>query len=240
MAYKDIEFPKPSKSAYAERVTRPEIDNLVYMPIPGPEGPRGPKGDIGPVGPQGPKGDKGESGRDGKDGKNGANGKDGLSYMPKSQQYPGWSSYYNKSDEIVRLGVDKGNDGWVKLFIDSGSIVSNEEFLPKNTASLYNSVSRRINLKPLKLGARIDIIYDLEITTLSNNTELSFRSIFPNSETQIVSYLGSLKYQYAYDLSVSHTIFLNKEQDRISGIVPEIRSDLDCFAKLKSIHVSVS
>ena len=87
---------------------------------------------------------------------------------------------------------------------------------------------------------KIDIVYGLEITTFGNNTELSLRSYFPNSETEIVSYIGNFKYQYTYETSVTQTIFLNAERDRISGFVPQLRSDLDCVARLKYLQIYVS
>lgn len=237
-----MDFPVGKKTNYASKVQEsqsptPEISNLVYMPVPGPEGPRGQKGDLGPAGPQGPKGDKGDSGKNGKDGKD---GKDGISFMPKSQQNPGWASYFNKSEDVIRLGADKGEDGWVPMFIGADSVSSNENYLPEDVAALYNATSRRLNLKPLNIGARIDITYGIEITTFGNNTEVSLRSFFPNSKKEQVSYIGSLKYQYTYEMNVSQTVFLTSEQDKISGILPQLRSDLDCIARLKSIEIYVS
>lgn len=234
-----MDFPVSKKTNYAAKVQEsqspiPEISNLVYMPVPGPEGPRGSKGDVGPAGPAGPKGEKGEPGRDGK------NGKDGISFVSTSGQEAGWAEYKNKSEDVVRLGADKGEDGWVSVYIDSESVKSNEKYLPKGVNGLYNAVSRRANLKPLKLGSKIDVTYSFEITTFGNNTEMSLRSYFPNSKTEVISYIGSLKYQYTYDMSISQTIFLLNEQDKISGFVPQLRSDLDCIAKLKSIQIYVS
>lgn len=242
MASKNMDFPVSKKTNYAAKVQEsqspiPEMSNLVYMPVPGPEGPKGPKGEVGPAGPQGPKGEKGDPGKDGKDGKH---GKDGVSFISTSGQEVGWAEYKNKSEDVVRLGADKGEDGWVSLYIDSESAKSNEKYLPKGVNGLYNPTSRRINLKPLQLGTKVDIIYSFEITTFGNNTEISLRSYFPNSKSEIISYIGNLKYQYTYEMSISQTIFLSNEQDKISGFVPQLRSDLDCIAKLKSMQIYVS
>jgi hypothetical protein len=240
-----MDFPSNKKANYASRVQASQTvskneSNFIHMPVPGPEGPRGPKGELGPPGPKGEKGEPGKPGKNGIDGKNGINGKDGKSFFSSSGQQPGWAAYYNTSDNNVRLGAEKGEDGWVSMFIDSNSFESVEEYLPKGIPSLYNLNSRRINLKPLNLGTRVEVFYTFQIQTFGSNTELSIRSLFPNSKTEVVSYIGNLKYQYVYEMCVSQSIFLHKEQDRISGILPQLRADLDCLASMKSIHIYVS
>lgn len=245
---KSMDFPGRKKSNYAARVQQsPEqatdIPNVVYMPVPGPEGPRGQKGEQGPIGPrgeQGLKGDPGKPGKDGKDGKDGKPGKDGESYISASKQLPGWAAYYTTKDVEVRLGATKGDDGWVNISIHPDNIESNEQFLPKKVTSLYNSSSRKINLKSLNIGSKVDITYSIQINTFGPNTELSLRSLFSNSGNQVITYIGNLKYQYEYEMSVTQTIYIENEQDRISGIVAQLRSDLDCLATLKSIHIYVS
>jgi len=239
VASKNMDFPSSKKAGYASKVQQSqppvnEISNLVYMPVPGPEGTSGPKGDVGKQGPSGPKGDRGESGKDGK------NGNDGKSLQTASGQAPGWASYLNLSDTAVRLGADKGDDGWVTFFVEPNPKTTNEKYLPESVTSLYSATARRLNFKPLNLGAKIEIVYSFEIETFGNNTELWLRTFFPNSKSETVSYIGSLKYQYSYGMSVSQTIFLGKDSDRISGAIPQLRSDLDCIVNIKSIHISVS
>ena len=234
-----MDFPSNKKSNYASKVQAAqapssEISNLVYMPVPGPEGPRGPKGEIGPAGLAGPKGDRGDAGKDGK------NGQDGKSFETASGQQHGWAVYRNSSDQVIRLGADKGDDGWVNFYLEADSKNTNEKFLPQKVTSLYNAAARRLNFKPLNLGAKIELVYSFEVETFGNNTELWLRTYFPNSKEEMVSYIGSLKYQYAYEMSVSQTVFLDKDSNRISGAVPQLRSDLDCIVRVKSIHISVS
>lgn len=234
-----MDFPSNKKTDYASKVQAAqapaaEISNLVYMPVPGPEGPRGPKGESGPAGPSGPKGDKGDSGKDGK------NGKDGKSFSSVSGQEPGWAFYGNEEQPAIRLGANRGDDGWVSFYVDAKSKATNEKYLPKSITSLYNTAARRLNFKPLNLGSRIEVIYTFEVETFGNNTELWLRTLFPNSNEEMVSYIGSLKYQYPYEMSVTQTVFLDKESNKISGAVPQLRSDLDCIVKIKSIHISVS
>jgi hypothetical protein len=85
---KNVDFPFPSnseKKKYAAKVEESrtsdilplELQNVVYLPVPGPEGPRGPKGEQGPAGETGPKGVTGAAGKPGKDGANGQDGKPG-------------------------------------------------------------------------------------------------------------------------------------------------------------------
>ena len=237
-----MDFPSNKKSNYASKVKQqqgpaPEVSNLVYMPVPGPAGPQGPKGEVGQKGQTGPAGAKGDTGAPGKDGKN---GKDGKSYQAVSGQNPGWGYYENSSNSLTRLGADKGDDGWVNVNIQELSKNTNEKYLPKDSVGLYSDVAKRINLKPLAIGSKIDISYKIYVSTFGNNTELWLRSLFPGSKKDTTTFIGNLKYQYDYEFSVNQTLYLEKESDRISGIVLQMRSDLDCAVRVKSLHISVS
>jgi hypothetical protein len=239
---KNMEFPSNKKSNYASKVKQqqgptPEVSNLVYMPVPGPAGPQGPKGEPGQRGQTGPAGAKGDTGASGKDGKN---GKDGKSYQAVSGQNPGWGYYENATDKLVRLGADKGDDGWVTVSIGELGKNTNEKYLPKDSVGLYSSVAKRINLKPLSLGSRIDISYKIYVSTFGNNTELWLRSLLQGSQSNVTTFIGNLKYQYDYEFVVNQTIYLEKESDRVSGISLQMRSDLDCAVKIQSLHISVS
>jgi hypothetical protein len=239
-----MDFPTVSKKNYAAKVEEsrssesvaPEIPNVVYLPIAGPEGPRGQKGDTGPKGDQGPKGERGAPGKDGKDGKP---GKDGASSFPVYGQKSGWAMYVNQNNNMSRLGADRGEDGWVALSINDLSDASVEDYLPENGVSLYSTEFKRINLKNLKIGSQVQITYGFEITTLSSNTEVWCRSVLPGSGMSSTSLVGNLKYEYVYDFSVTHNIVLTNEGDRISGVIPQVRTDNDCLGILKSIYVSV-
>jgi hypothetical protein len=112
-------------------------------------------------------------------------------------------------------------------------------YLPENGVALYNPETKRINFKGLKIGTQVQITYGFSVETFSSNTEVWFRSFCPNSLADTTSFVGLFKYQHTYDLSVTHNIFLDKEEDKISGIVPQIRTDLDALAKLKTLHISV-
>ena len=52
--------------------------------------------------------------------------------------------------------------------------------------------------------------------------------------------MGVLKYQYTYEMSVTQAVFIENESDKTSGAVPQLRTDMDALARLKSIHISVS
>lgn len=241
-----MEFPSGKKNNYADKVkestSTPENN---FIAVPGPAGPtgkqgqKGEKGDKGDIGLQGPPGPQGPAGKDGKPGKDGRNGKDGATYLPIYGQNAGWAVYYPEKEKTVKTGASAGEDGWVSLSISSFGKETNNAYLPEDGVDLYNSHSKRINLKSLKLGTQIVISYALEVETFHSNTEVWIRSLFPNSENGVTSFAASLKYQHSYDISVEQTIFLNSEEDRISGIVPQIRTDYDAVVKLKYIYISV-
>jgi hypothetical protein len=183
----------------------------------------------GAQGPQGERGPKGETGKPGKDGK---------SLLTTYSQSPGWGSYSDKKESVVKLGASRGSNGWVDLFI-SREQTAESKYLPEKGVALYNPESRKINLRGLNVGSQIEITYSFRVETFHSNTEVWFRSFFPNTLADTTSFVGLFKYQHTYDLSVTHSIFINKEEDKISGIVPQIRTDLDASANLKTIYISV-
>jgi hypothetical protein len=235
-----MDFPVNKKAGYAAQVQQAQLQPAdvsgLYLPIPGPQGPQGPKGEPGT---RGKDGEPGKPGKPGERGPQGLPGKDGKSYMPKYGQAAGWALYEDLNGKTFKLGFSNGVDGWVSVFLDPKSLVLHEKYLPEGEISLYNSNSRKINLRHLNLGSQVKITYTFEVTTFHNNTEVWFRSLFPGSEESITSFVANLKYQYTYELSVTHNLFIKTEQDRSSGIIPQIRSDLDSVGKLKNIYVSV-
>jgi hypothetical protein len=240
---KNMEFPSSKKGNYADKVKElGSITDNSFIAVPGPEGPpgkQGPKGEKGDPGLQGPPGPQGIAGKDGKPGKDGRHGKDGETYLPVYKQNAGWAIYYPEKEKIVKTGVTSGVDGWVNLSISSLGEKTNNSNLPKNGVDLYNINSRRVNLKSLKVGSQLVISYGLEVETFHSNTEVWVKSLFPNSGNGVTTFGASLKYQHIYDFSVEHTVFTNSEEDRISGIVPQIRTDFDAVVKLKYIYISV-
>jgi hypothetical protein len=238
---KSMDFPASSKKKkYSENIPSDNsliIDPQMYIAVPGPQGepgPRGPKGDSGLRGEQGPKGDKGDPGKDGRD------GKDGISIMSPSMQSIGWGLYDNLDKRYFRLGANNGDDGWVTFFVDAKGKNTNELFLPKDSVGLWNPETRKINFKTLKIGSIITVRYNIELSTFSNNTEVWFRTLSKNIDTCPTTYLGTLKYQFDYDLSMQHTLFLEDKEMQISGGIPQIRTDHDASMIVKSIHISVS
>lgn len=236
---KNMDFPTSNK-AYSSKVDQLQSSQqLTFLPVPGPIGETGKQGPQGIQGIQGEQGPKGSKGDPGKNGINGKDGQDGKSYFPIYEQNAGWANYKNKSDKQFKLGADEGDDGWVSMFIDPKDQESIEDYLPENSVSLYNANNRRINLKGLKLGSQIQISYSFEVTTFSANTEIWARSLFVNSENSVSSFVANLKYDYTYELSVTHNMFLTSETDRINGIVPQLRSDNIAIAKVKFFYISV-
>jgi hypothetical protein len=235
-----MDFPVNKRTGYAAQVQQAQMQpvdpGFAYLPVPGPPGP------IGPKGQQGPPGKDGEPGKDGKTGDRGPQGlpgKDGKSYFPVYNQHAGWASYSNINNKDFKLGISQGTEGWVDMYLEPNGLRSIEKYLPEGNISLYNPSSRRINLKHLELGSQVQIAYSFEVTTFYNNTEVWCRSTFPKNDSSITSFVANLKYQYTYELYCVHSLTVNSEKDKVSGIVPQIMSDLDAIAKLKNIYVSV-
>ena len=115
----------------------------------------------------------------------------------------------------------------------------NEEFLPEDCVSLYNVTSRMLNFKGLKVGSIVKVTYNFELSTFVNNTELWVRTDFKDLGFCPTKFVGSFKYQYTYDLSVDQEFFIENKLMWGSGGTPQIRTDFDASAKLKSIYISV-
>jgi hypothetical protein len=132
---KSMDFPSSKKSSYAAQVVETQNTNtdvlINYVPVPGPMGPQGPAGVPGPQGPAG------KDGIQGPKGERGTPGKDGLSSLSSSGQQAGWGSYFNQNRKEIRLGADKGEDGWVSVWVDSKGSNTNEKYLPQGCASLW-------------------------------------------------------------------------------------------------------
>jgi hypothetical protein len=239
-----MDFPSSSKKRkYSDNVDQSSnFQELAtaYVAVPGPQGERGiqgPKGESGPQGPLGPKGDKGDPGKDGRDGKD---GKDGINILSPSMQNIGWALYDNLERKPVRTGASKGQDGWVNIFVDAEGKQTIENFLPRESVALWNPNTRKINFRTVNIGAIVTICYNLEISTLSNNTEAWIRTFIEGSENYPTTYIGLLKYQYDYEMTVSHTVFVDSKRSQGSGGMPQIRTDNDSSVILKSIHIQVS
>jgi hypothetical protein len=237
-ASKSMDFPNAKKSSYAAQVEQNQNvyqeNTLSFLPVPGPQGPVGPSGRDGKDGKEGSQGPEGKIGPMGPAGPSGQNGKSSLS---SSGQQAGWASYLNNSLSDIRLGATRGVDGWVSLYMASEK--NNEQFLPKDTVSLWNSHSRMLNFKGLKIGSQVFVTYNLELTTFTANTEVWLRTFFPAHEQEIAQLVGSFKYQNVYDISVTQQIFIENQQIWGNGGVPQIRTDFDASVIFKSVYVSV-
>jgi hypothetical protein len=231
----------PQKKKYSDTVK--EIINTEYVAVPGMQGE---KGDIGPIGPQGErglKGDKGDTGKQGPQGPQGERGEPGRAgdgYDSPSGQYPGWAYYANKDTQEYRVGPERGEDGWVSFFLNIDESKTIETYLPNKSVSLLNPVASKINLKTLKLGAKVDVRYDFSLETYSSNTEVWIRTLLRDEEASPIGYVGLLKYQYSYELSYCQTIFVNSEKNKNYGGQPQIRTDNEGSVILKGIYISVS
>jgi len=240
-ASKSMDFPGAKKSSYAAQVEQSQTsahqeNTLSFLPVPGPVGPQGPPGRDGkdglpgPAGPEGQKGPKGEKGQ---------SGQNGLSSLSSSGQQAGWASYTNTIDKPIKLGISQGDDGWVTLILDTKDKYQNETYLPKDCTSLWNSHQRALNFHGIKEGSQIFVTYNFELTTHSSNTEVWLRTYFANNDQEFVNFVGSLKYQNTYNLSVTQNIFIENQSMWGNGAVPQIRTDFDASVILNSVYVSV-
>jgi hypothetical protein len=238
---KSMDFPGAKKSSYAAQVEQsqasPIADNsLSFLPVPGPVGPQGPAGRDGKDGKPGPEGPEGKPGQKGD---RGFPGKDGLSSLSSSGQQAGWASYTNTIEKPTKLGVSQGNDGWVTLLLDTKDKSQNETYLPKGCTSLWNSHQRALNFHGINEGSQVFITYNFELTTYTANTEVWLRTYFANKDQEFVQFVGSLKYQNVYNLSVTQNIFIEDNSMWLNGAVPQLRTDFDASVILNSIYVSV-
>ena len=241
----NMEPPQPlKKKNYLDAVKSsiPQELEKQYIAVPGLQGERGepgPKGDAGDRGPEGPQGPKGDQGKAGPQGERGEPGKSGQSYDSASGQYPGWAYYKNESNKITLLGPQRGDDGWVSINFSPNKETSNEEYLMRNSGELWMSDLGVFNFKGLKLGAKVDIRYDFTINTESNYTELWIRTFNEKYSKSPISYVANLKYQYAYDMSFSQTLYIDDQRIKSHGARPQARADSESSFLLKGIYISV-
>jgi len=236
---KSMDFPKKKK--YLETIQEVKTTEYIAVPgITGEKGDTGPQGLPGPQGPKGDKGDRGDIGKQGPQGERGEPGKAGDGYDSPSGQYPGWAYYSNKSIQTYRAGPERGDDGWVNFFLDIDESKTIESYLPNRSVSLLNETARNINLKTLKVGAKVDIRYDFSLETYVPNTEVWIRTLLREEEVSPIGYVGLLKYQYSYDISHCQTIFINSDKIKNYGGQPQIRTDNESSFILKGIYILVS
>lgn len=239
---KSMDFPNSAKKRkYSDNLedsaNEQEQGLIQFVAVPGPQGERGPKGDKGDKGDRGETGPKGEQGPTGK---NGIDGKDGRSLLSPSEQNIGWACYDNKNKKIIRTGASVGDDGWVRIGVDGLGSKTDERFLPNGSKSLWLAEAQKINFRTLNIGAILKIRYDVQLTTYSNNTEVWFRTYIANNEQYPTTYVGALKYQFDYDLSLEHTLFLTDGSMQASAAIPQIRTDNSSDLIVKSIYISIS
>ncbi len=234
---KSMDFPGSKKSSYAAQVVETKTlgsDQLInYVPVPGPMGLKGEQGHPGTPGPAG------KDGIQGPKGERGLPGKDGESSLSSSGQQAGWASYFNLNKKPIKLGVNHGEDGWVKVWVDCKGSNTNQKYLPQECTSLWNAEQRMLNFHGLKVGSQVFVTYNFELTTESNNTEVWMRTFFPKSSTEISQFVASLKYQYVYNMYVTQHFFIEDSLMWNSGAVPQIRADYDSSVIMNSIYVSV-
>jgi len=245
---KSMDFPGAQKSSYAAQVqqTQPGAsqDNVLsFLPVPGPVGPQGPSGRDGKDGKPGPEGKQGAEGKQGPKGEKGNTGnpgKDGVSSLSSSGQQAGWAYYETSDSKPFKTGISSGEDGWVNLFLYKLNNNTNEDFLPKDTGSLWNTETRRLMLNSLKLGSNVVVRYDFNILTFNNNTEVWIKTLFPNAGKEVVSYAGQFKYQYEYNFSVTQNFSIESTKFQNTGAIPQIRTDYDAMVNLLGVYIYVS
>jgi hypothetical protein len=240
---KSMDFPNVSKKKkYSEAIQGTQELNTQYIAVPGIQGEKGEigsKGEQGNQGPVGPKGDKGDRGPEGPQGQRGEPGKGAEGYDSVSGQYPGWAYYKNKNLGEVRLGPERGDDGWVSIEFVKNENKSNEIYIPKGSNSLWNDEAKNFNFKTLKLGAKVDVRYDFTLTTYMNNTEVWARLFVPDYDNSPIGYVSTLKYQYSYDMSYNQTIYVDAQRIRTLGGAIQFRADNESNIVINGIYIAV-
>ena len=240
---KSMDFPDVSKKKkYSEAIQKTQESGTQYIAVPGIQGEKGEtgtKGEKGDQGPIGPKGDKGDRGPEGPQGQRGEPGKGAEGYDSVSSQYPGWTYYKNKNLVEVRLGPERGDDGWVSIEFVKDKNKSNEIYIPKGSNSLWNDEAKNFNFKTLKLGAKVDVRYDFTLTTYMNNTEVWARLFVPDYDNSPIGYVSTLKYQYSYDMSYNQTIYVDAQRIRTLGGAIQFRADNESNIVLNGIYIAV-
>ena len=241
---KNMDAPKTRYAEAVKSTKNVEANNTEYIAVPGIQGEKGEVGLQGPAGPEGPRGERGIPGKDGKDGPQGPQGPKGdpgrgggEGYESPSGQYPGWAYYQNKNKKPLFLGPERGDDGWVDILMDDDETIL--KFLPVGSVSLWNSTTQRINFKQLKVGARVDIRYDIALTTDTNSTEAWIRTYIPKVESP-TGYIGMLKYKYPYEMSVNQTLYVDLSKIRSEGGIIQARADNESTIFLKGMYISIS
>jgi hypothetical protein len=234
------------KSRYAEAIKETktsELNNTEYIAVPGIQGEKGEVGPVGPAGPQGEKGERGIQGKDGKEGPQGPKGEPGKGggqgYESPSGQFPGWAYYQNQNKKPILLGPDRGDDGWVDILMTDDPANSTLTFLPAEHVSLWNPMTQRINFKQLKVGTKVDIRYDIILSTDTNSTEAWIRTFIPKVESP-TGYIGMLKYKYPYEMSFNQTLYIDISKIRSEGGIIQARTDNESSIILKGMYISVS
>jgi hypothetical protein len=235
-----MEFPKKKYSEAVQLDQGSLSSNVEYIPVPGMQGEKGEVGPAGPPGPEGPKGERGIQGKEGPQGPKGDPGRGGgEGYESPSGQYPGWAYYENIDKRPIFLGPNRGDDGWVDILMTDNDDNHILRFLPLGSVSLWNSATQRINFKQLKVGAKVDIRYDIVITTETNSTEAWIRTYIPRIESP-TGYIGMLKYKYPYEMSINQTLYIDISKIRSEGGIIQARSDNEATIILKGLYISVS
>lgn len=223
-----MNFPKAAKKNIELNNKTIENEELPFLPIPGPQGPVGPKGDPGNIGPQGPMGPMGPQGLKGDKGKD---------YGSMSGQTPGWAYYGNTEPILFQINP---KIGWQKIFLDINSMEKQENFLLKKPVSLWNFESKKINFRALEVGTKVDLLYNIDIETIENNTDIWFKTIVTDTNIEFNSFLGAFKYKGEYSSSIKHTIFITDKNVWSAGATIEALSDNLSVVKLKNMYIYVS
>ena len=238
---KNVTTPFETQNSYVQKVIESQTRTTPlepytpqeYINIPGPQGERGPqgiqgpKGDTGPTGPEGPRGEKGKNGKDG------VNGKDGISLCG---QQPGWVKYISNKNKKNLLDILYGDNGWVSLEFRPSTLI--DLCFPKENDKMWVESADCLNFLSLPLGAKINIVYDIEIQTFHPNTDLWARTFFLKAEEGVVTFVGSLKYQNIYRFSISQDLYIHNELMQCLA-KPQLRTDFYSEVILKSITINV-
>jgi hypothetical protein len=72
-----------------------------------------------------------------------------------------------------------------------------------------------------------------------NNTEVWARVFIPEYEKINTGYVGTLKYQYSYDMSYSQTLYVDAQRIKSLGGAIQFRADSESNIVLNNIYISI-
>jgi len=153
----------------------------------------------------------------------------------------GWVDYNDLNTSTNPISVIGGLD-FVDITNDGEGAFTNVNYLPSNITSIYNENTNEFNWTQLKLGDTIDIRLDLEITTISTNTEIDIyllMSIGQNPYPTPFVTEKNYKTVGTYNINVLNGIYMGDLNTFNGPAKFQIKSDKTCTIKVRGWYCKI-